>query len=129
MRAREIMSKNPVTIKPEATLREAAEQMSKHNVGALPVYDGKSLRGIVTDRDLTIRGIARGTTFDAKISTVMTEKCVTCSEDEDLNEAVNLMEKNAVRRLVVMSTKEKEKPIGIFSLDDIGRKSHDANSF
>ncbi len=125
MLAKEIMSKNLVTVKPDSMLREAAEQMSKHNIGTLPVYDGVRINGIITDRDLTIRGTANGIDYNTPEKNIMSNHCVTCSDEDSLESAVDLMEQKSVRRLVVTSSKENNKPIGIFSLDDIARKSRD----
>jgi CBS domain-containing protein len=126
MHARDIMTTNLITVLPSSSLKEAAAKMREHNVGALPVYDGQKLHGIVTDRDLTVRGMANGNNIDVtSVSTVMTKKCVTCSEDTELDEVVNLMEKNKVRRLVVTKHGDKSVPVGIFSLDDIGKRSDD----
>ena len=125
MITRDIMSRNPVMIHPEATVRDAATQMSEHNIGVLPIHDGDKLVGIVTDRDLAIRGLALGYDSAATpVKTVMTNNCVTCSEGTDVGEAVKLMEKKSVRRLIV--TEPSGKPIGIFSLEDIARKGNDA---
>lgn len=128
MHARDIMTTNVVTVLPNSSIKDAAVKMKQHNVGALPVYDGKRLHGIVTDRDLAVRAVANGSNIDVtSVSTVMTKKCVTCTEDTDLEEVVNLMERNKIRRLVVTKAGgDTSNPIGIFSLDDIGKRSQDS---
>ena len=126
MLAKEIMTADIINVMPETPIKEAARQMALHNVGALPVYDGNKIHGIVTDRDLTTRALAEGADANTtKVSDVMTNHCVTCSENTAVEKAVKLMEKNAVRRLVVTKDGDADAPVGIFSLDDIARKSND----
>jgi CBS domain-containing protein len=126
MHTKDIMTSKLVTIAPGSSLREAAQQMQKHNIGALPVFDGKKLHGIVTDRDLTVRAMANGNDCEkTHVDEIMTKNCVTCTESEDLEKAINLMEKHSVRRIVVTRAVGNHEPIGIFSLDDVARKSSD----
>lgn len=128
MYAREIMTSNLVTIAPKSTVREAAQAMNKHNIGALPVYDGQKLFGMLTDRDLTVRALAKGSNSETTlVEDVMTKKCVTCADQDDVEMAINMMAKNSVRRIVVTSH-DGATPIGIFSLDDIGRKGADKST-
>jgi CBS domain-containing protein len=126
MLVKEVMTANLITIGPEASLHYAAKEMLLHNVGILPVCDGKRLCGVITDRDLAIRGGANGNDFArTRVSEIMTTHCVVCSEEDDLEKAVDLMEASSVRRVIVTSEKEKAHAIGILSVDDIGRKCPD----
>jgi CBS domain-containing protein len=102
------------------TVREAAECLARDNVGALPVYDSnKRLTGIVTDRDIVVRVVARGKdAAQTKVSELATPAPVTIGPDEPISEAVRLMSEHKVRRLPVV---EGGDCIGIVSQADIAR--------
>jgi CBS domain-containing protein len=116
----EIMSTEVQMIEPEATLRRAAQMMRDLDVGALPVCSGAQLLGMVTDRDITIRGVAAGLAPDVgRISDVMTQDLQFCTEDQDTEEVMHTMGHAQVRRLPVVNT-EKEL-VGIVSIADMAR--------
>jgi len=75
MRAGEVMTRNVVTVRPDAMIREAAQMMDDLNVGALPVCDGRRLVGMITDRDIVVRSTADGMRPDATpVHAVMTDE-------------------------------------------------------
>ena len=83
MQAGEVMATNVVTVRPDATVREAAAMMDDLNVGALPVCDGRRLVGIITDRDITVRATADGMRPDTtQVQAVMTDEVCWCFEDD-----------------------------------------------
>jgi CBS domain-containing protein len=124
MKIDKITTHDPETIGPDAALPEAALKMKRLNVGILPVCDGNKLVGVVTDRDITIRGIAEARDpKKTKVSEVMTRKVVSCFEDQDLNEAVQLMEHHQVRRLPVLD--RSNRLVGIMSLGDVAVRTQD----
>ena len=85
MKVRDVMTKSVVTVNPEATIKEVAELMQKHNVGAIPVVDQSGLKGIVTDRDLVVRNIASGKDpFSTPVKEIMTSQVTTVTPDEDV---------------------------------------------
>jgi CBS domain-containing protein len=117
----EIMSTEVQLIAPEATLREAAQLMKDLDVGALPVCSGRTLLGMVTDRDIAIRGVAAGLApDDACVSDVMTESLQFCTEDQDTAEVMRTMGDAQVRRLPVINV-DKEL-VGIVSIGDLARR-------
>lgn len=114
----EIMSPSPQVVGPEASLHHAAELMRDLDIGSLPVCNGKRLLGMVTDRDITIRGVASGLSPDkACVSDVMTMDVQWCTEDQDSEEVMRLMGDAQVRRVPVINT-DKEL-VGIVSLGDL----------
>jgi CBS domain-containing protein len=114
----EIMSPSPQVIGPEASLHHAAELMRDLDIGSLPVCNGKRLLGMVTDRDITVRGVASGMSPDeACVSDVMTQEVQWCTEDQDSEEVMRLMGDAKVRRVPVINT-DKEL-VGIVSLGDL----------
>ena len=114
----EIMSTEVRVIEPGATLREAALLMQELDVGALPVCRGNTLLGMVTDRDITVRGVAAGLLPDtACVSDVMTADPQFCTEDQDTEDVMRTMGIAQVRRLPVVNM-DKEL-VGIVSIGDM----------
>ena len=117
----EIMSPSPQVVGPEASLHHAAELMRDLDVGALPVCNGRRLLGMVTDRDITVRGVASGLSPDeACVSDVMTQEVQWCTEDQDSEEVMRLMGDAKVRRVPVVNG-DKEL-VGIISLGDMATR-------
>ena len=118
MQLNRIMTGYVEVIAPERSIQEAAEQMRCLDVGVLPVCDGDRLVGIITDRDLVVRALADG--GDPKSITVeeiMTRQPAYCFEDQDVEEAERVMEKNQIRRLPVLD--QDNRIVGIVSLGDL----------
>ncbi|HSW04617.1 CBS domain-containing protein [Aquabacterium sp.] len=118
----EIMSTDVQVVGPEESLQRAAQLMDQLNVGSLPVCDGTRLLGMVTDRDITIRGTAAGLAPDAGcVSDVMTEELQWCTEDQDTEEVMRVMADAQVRRLPVISIERDL--VGIVSLGDLATRT------
>jgi CBS domain-containing protein len=119
MKLSSIMTGGIETIRPQATLAEAAKKMASQDIGSLPVCaDRRSVVGIITDRDITVRAVARGMDpNNTRVEEVMTKDVLSCSSDSEVEEACVLMEKRQVRRLLV--TGDDDTPVGIVSLGDI----------
>jgi CBS domain-containing protein len=123
MKIKEIITPNPQCISPDASLIEAAEKMKKLNVGILPVCENDRLAGTVTDRDITVRGLAvRLDPKSAKVREVMTPGVVYCFEDQSVEEAAQIMEDNQIRRLPVLN--QSKRMVGIVSLGDLAVRTH-----
>jgi len=116
MQARDATRKSPVTISPEATVAEAATVMDREVVGALVVVDGDRPVGIVTDRDLVVRGVARRVPPDARVDSLMTTALVTLPADADIRRAVNLFHSQPFRRLPLV---EDGRVVGMLTADDL----------
>lgn len=116
MRAIEGIRRSGVAIRPDQTMAEAAEIMERAGVGALAVVDGDHLVGIVTDRDLVRRGLARGYAPDVRVDSLMSSPVVTIEADADLRSAYAIFRSNAVRRLVVT---ERGHFAGVLAIDDL----------
>ena len=117
----EIMSTDVQIIAPGATLQAAAQMMLDLDVGALPVCEGTKLLGMVTDRDITVRGVAAGLSpATALVSEVMTESLEFCTEDQDTEDVMRTMGYAQVRRLPVVNMDNEL--IGIVSLADLARR-------
>jgi CBS domain-containing protein len=119
MRVRDAMTPDVQLCTPEDTLRDAAEAMAALNCGLLPVTEDDRLVGMISDRDIAIRGIAMGRGPDARIRDVMTADVKYCFEDQDLEEVSANMGDIQVRRLPVLD--RDKRLIGIIALGDIAR--------
>jgi CBS domain-containing protein len=119
MKLKEIMSKDVQVIHPDETLQMAAQKMRDHDIGFLPVCEGDRLVGVVTDRDLALRGVAAGINSKAMLGRdLMTSPIIYCFDDQDVDEAAKLMEEHQIRRVAVLSRNDK-RLVGIVSLGDI----------
>jgi len=116
MQAIEGVRRSGVGIGQEQTIRDAAEIMEHTGVDALAVVDGERLLGIVTDRDLVRRGLARGLPSDAKVEGVMSSPVVTIDAESDLHSAFALFRIHAIRRLAVLRG---ERFVGMITVDDL----------
>jgi predicted transcriptional regulator len=116
MRAIDAIRRPPVTIDCGRTLTDAARLMDEQTVGALVVTDHGRVTGVVTDRDVVVRGVARRSDPDARIDSLMTTEPVTVRADADLRDALPLFRSHAVRRLVIVDA---ERPVGVITLDDL----------
>jgi CBS domain-containing protein len=112
------MTRRVEVIRPDSTLQEAAEKMKDLDVGPLPVCEGDRLVGMITDRDITVRGVAEGQDpWTDHVRDVMTKEVIFCFEDQDVAEAARLMKDKQVRRLVVLD--RDRRLVGIVSLGDL----------
>ena len=106
-----------VTVHPAASVQDAAERMAQRNVGALIVVDEHKPVGIVTDRDLVVRVLAKRCSPQTEVGSVMTPEPICIAEDAPLEGATDRMKFHRVRRLVVLDSDQKV--VGIITLDDI----------
>ena len=117
----EIMSSDVQVVAPEDSLRAAAQLMQDRDVGALPVCEGNTLVGIVTDRDIAVRGVAGGLDPDQdRVSDVMTDGVEVCSADDDAQAVMRLVGEMQVRRLPVVDGDGRL--MGIVSLADLATR-------
>ena len=116
MRTIEAIRRSGVGIGPERTIRDAAVIMERSGVGSVAVIDDGRLVGIVTDRDLVRRALARGLPPDSRIDGVMSSPVVTLDADIDLHEAFAIFRTHGVRRLAVVRG---EAFLGTIAIDDL----------
>jgi CBS domain-containing protein len=121
---RDVMTEGVELIDPEATLSDAAVRMAETDLGILPVGEDDRLIGVVTDRDLVVRGLAQGSDpNETRIREVMTDRVLYCFDDQEPSKAADDMAKQQIRRMPVVN--RDKRLIGMVSLADIARK-HDA---
>lgn len=120
MRVKDCMGiKNIVQATPETNLQQIAELMNQNHVGCIPVCQEEQVVGLVTDRDIVTRAIAgKLDCCNTKVSDIMNTKIIKTTPDTDIDEAVETMKKNQIRRLPVI---ENNKIVGILSIGDIAK--------
>ena len=120
MRVSELMHTPAVTTTPTATVSDVARLMAARNVGSVVVIDEVGeVAGIVTDRDITVRGVAHGRSGDIQVDTLMTRSVASVEPSADVSIAAATMMKRGVRRLPVVD--ERGHAHGVLTLDDIVR--------
>ena len=121
MKCSEVMTKNPKTCAPTDTVYEAAQLMKSEDVGPIPIAGNNSkLEGIITDRDIVLKVVAEGRDpKTTKLADVMTTDVITCGANDDIEDALNLMEDSQVRRIAVV---EGDRLVGIISQADIATR-------
>ena len=118
MKIADIMTRNVRVVSPDRTIQEAARLMDEMNVGALPVCDGRRLRGVITDRDITVRATAAGLPPDTtRVRDVMSDNVWWCFDDDDVSHIVELMSDHQIRRLPVVD--HDKHLVGIVALGDL----------
>lgn len=122
MKLSEIMTQDVEIIQPDDTLRLAAQKMKDRDIGFLPVCDGDSLMGVLSDRDLAIRALADGMDINVMLGRdLMTTPALYCFDDQDVTEAAKVMGDNQIRRLVILG-RDSERVVGVISLGDLVRR-------
>src|SRR5215470_8736340 len=118
MQVGEVMTRHVEVIDSNAPLREAASKMKTLDIGLIPVCDGEKLKGMLTDRDITIRATAEGLDpTTTEVADVMTTEVAYCFEDQDVEEAAGIMEAKQIRRMPILD--RNKRLVGIISLGDL----------
>ena len=121
MKVSDVMTKNVETVRPDQPAREAARFMLQADAGSIPVTDGDRLVGMITDRDIAVRGVALGYGPDTPVSELMSSGVVSALASELIEEAARKMGEAQVRRLPVVD--DQQRLVGIVSLGDLARES------
>jgi CBS domain-containing protein len=117
-KVRDVMTVRPRSVTPQTPLPEVAELMAEDDVGAIPVVDGDQLVGMVTDRDIAVRAVAKGKDpRGMPASDVASRDLVTIEPDQNLSDALELMAMHQVRRLPVVE--EDGRVVGVLSQADV----------
>lgn len=128
MKAKEIMSRDPQCCTPADTLQSAARMMADFDCGSLPVVqnaDTRELIGVLTDRDIAIRGVAKGKTPDSKVNDVMTPAPTSCSPEDDVDQVERIMMDRQVRRVPVVDADRRV--VGMIAQADLARNNRAAS--
>jgi len=126
MKVSQVMTRDVRTVSPDHTAREAASFMLSEDAGSMPVSDGDRLIGMITDRDIAVRGVAKGYGPDTRVSELMSADVICVREEDDVEEVAAKMSKAQVRRMPVVDSNERL--CGIVSLGDLARESDDESA-
>jgi CBS domain-containing protein len=121
MQIKDAMAREPLTVRADATIQEAAAGMRDAGVGVLPVVtDNGELAGIVTDRDIAVRAVAEGLGSETLVGRVLTRRLAVVEPSDELEDALSLMREHQVRRLPVV---EDDRLVGMLAQADIAALS------
>lgn len=128
MDIRSVMTSDPTTCTPDATLQQVAQMMKQHDCGQIPVVDQqRQPLGVITDRDIAVRAVAQGSDLaKATAGDYMTSPVTTVRDNSDLNDVAKLMEQNQIRRVVVVD--QQGCVAGIVAQADIALAGHDGKT-
>ena len=123
MKVSEVMTSNVQTVQPDQTAQQAATFMLSADAGSIPVTEGERLVGMITDRDIAVRGIAKGHGPDTPVRELMSNDIICAREDDDVDDVATKMSEAQVRRLPVID--QDDRLCGIVSLGDLSREADD----
>jgi CBS domain-containing protein len=124
MKVSEVMSRDVQTVRPDQTVRDAANFMLRADAGAIPVTEGDRLIGMITDRDIAVRGVAEGHGPDTPVRELMTNDIVSARLEDDTDDVAVRMSEAQVRRLPVID--DQQKLCGIVSLGDLTQRADES---
>ena len=119
MQVNEVMTENPVSVEREHTLQQAAQLMIDHDCGSLPVTDGGALCGVITDRDIAVRGVAAGMPASHPVHHAMSDDVITISSEASTADAAQIMAQEQLRRLYVV---DDGSLVGVVALADLAHE-------
>lgn len=124
MKVKNCMHKDAQWVSPDTPVKAVAKAMAEQDIGAIPVGENDRLIGMVTDRDIVVRGLADGKDVAALTARdVMTEGIAWCRDTDDLTHAANLMQSKQIRRLPVID--KHKRMVGMLSLGDLSNAGTD----
>jgi CBS domain-containing protein len=126
MKVSDVMTRDVQTVRPDQTAREAASFMLSADAGAIPVTEGDRLVGMITDRDIAVRGVAEGHGPDTPVRDLMTNDIVAARIEDDTDDVAVRMSEAQVRRLPVID--DQQKLCGIVSLSDLTQKADESSA-
>jgi CBS domain-containing protein len=126
MKISECMTTNPHIMQPEQSLQEAAQVMENMNIGFLPVGQDNQLVGVITDRDIAVRGIGAGSDAATPIQQVMSRDVQHCFEDDNVDAVLGTMGQLQMRRMPVLN--RDNQVTGVVSLGDLSQVGKEANT-
>jgi len=120
MKVSECMTRDVQLVSPTHTIRHAARMMVELDAGALPVQQDDRLVGMITDRDIAVRGVAQGKSPDTPVRDVMSQELLYCFDDQEIEDVARNMGEVKVRRLPVVN--RDKRLVGIISIGDLALK-------
>jgi CBS domain-containing protein len=123
-RVRDVMTANPVTVSEKDSIRDVARIMAREDTGVVPVVEGKKIIGLITDRDIVVRLVAEGKDLaNSRVKEVMSKSVRSVKEDTPINEVLDLMSNEKIRRVPVVN--QNNELVGILSIGDIASRDRE----
>ena len=120
---RDVMTPNPECVSDKDSIRDVARIMKDQDTGVVPVVDGKRIIGLITDRDIVVRGLAEGKNLEnVRVNEIMTKGVRSVREDASVDEVLNMMSSAEIRRVPVVNSNDEL--VGIVSLGDIAAEGN-----
>ena len=120
---RDVMTPNPECVSDKDSIRDVARIMKDQDTGVVPVVDGKRIIGLITDRDIVVRGLAEGKNLESlSVNELMTRSVRSVREDASVNEVLEMMGNAEIRRVPVVNGNDEL--VGIVSLGDIAAQGN-----
>lgn len=120
---RDVMTSNPETVTDQDSIRDVARIMKDQDTGVVPVVDGRKIIGMITDRDIVVRGLAEGKDLgNVRVNEIMTKSVRSVREDATVDEALNMMSSADIRRVAVVNNNDEL--VGIVSIGDISTNTN-----
>jgi CBS domain-containing protein len=124
MKVSECMTREVVVVSPDDSICDAAQKMAECDAGSLPVGENDRLVGMITDRDIAVRAVAKNLPPDTPVRDAMSTEVLYCFEDEDIEKVADNMGEQQVRRLPVLN--RDKRLVGIISLGDVASGADDS---
>ena len=121
MKVSEVMTSDVQTVTPDQSAREAASFMLRAEAGSIPVTEGDRVIGMITDRDIAVRGVAEGRGPDTPVRELMTDHIICARAEDNVDDVARRMSEEQVRRLPVLDAEDRL--CGIVSLGDLAREA------
>jgi CBS domain-containing protein len=121
MKIKDVMTHDVSFVAPDAPIVEIAQRMRDEDIGAIPVTENDRIIGMVTDRDIVVRGIASGSMETATARSVMSPRVLYCYEDQSVNEILENMGEQQVRRMPVVN--RDKRLVGVVSIGYLSQAS------
>lgn len=123
MKITDVMTKDIQTVSPTDSAQQAASFMLSADTGSIPVCDGNRIVGMITDRDIAVRGTAKGLGPDAKVSDLMSSDIVCAKDSDSVEDIAQQMAERQVRRMPVVDAQQQL--VGMVSLGDLSREAQE----
>lgn len=117
MKAKDIMSRDLITVKEDTTICEVAKIMKEKDIGFVPISKEQTITGVITDRDLVCNALANHCDLHKEVKEYMTKKVISVDVEDNVSKILNAMRKNKIKRVLV--TDNEKKLVGIVSFSDI----------
>ena len=126
MKIQEVMTRDVQVARPDESIQSVARRMSQGDFGFMPVCDGQKLEGAVTDRDLAVRALAEGKSFETPVAAVMSRDVQWCRADEDAKSVLKMMGDRQIRRMPIGD--DENRLVGVVAIGDLTGAVHDRHT-